>query len=131
MTWNLTMAFWATCKIGQPIQPIWQKIFALSWSALKKPLWQLNFSHLSAILSSSRREKCFQMLERLFVASHHSRNIPYLWTKIIQRYCQIKIGLFFENCVALENFTNSRNFIFWNISRGTLICLIWFINTNP
>ena len=28
--WVLTMAFWATCKIAQPIQPIWQHIFALS-----------------------------------------------------------------------------------------------------
>ena len=27
--WILTMAFWATCKIAQPIQPIWQLIFAL------------------------------------------------------------------------------------------------------
>ena len=30
------MAFWATGKIAQPIQPIWQHIFALPWSALKK-----------------------------------------------------------------------------------------------
>ena len=29
------MAFCATYKIAQPIQPIWQHIFALSWSALK------------------------------------------------------------------------------------------------
>ena len=27
--WILTMAFWATCKIAQPIQPIWEHIFAL------------------------------------------------------------------------------------------------------
>ena len=27
--WILTMAFWVTCKIAQPIQPIWQHIFAL------------------------------------------------------------------------------------------------------
>ena len=27
--WILTMAFRATCKIAQPIQPIWQHIFAL------------------------------------------------------------------------------------------------------
>ena len=31
------MAFWATYKIAQPIQPIWQHIFALPCSALKKP----------------------------------------------------------------------------------------------
>ena len=30
------MAFWATCKIAQPIQPIWQHIFAMPWSALKR-----------------------------------------------------------------------------------------------
>ena len=33
--WIVTMAFWAACKIAQPIQPIWQHIFALSWSAHK------------------------------------------------------------------------------------------------
>ena len=27
--WIITMAFWATCQIAQPIQPIWQHIFAL------------------------------------------------------------------------------------------------------
>ena len=27
--WILTMAFRATCKIAQPIQPIWQHIFAI------------------------------------------------------------------------------------------------------
>ena len=60
------MAFWATCKIAQPIQPIWQHIFALPWSALKKPLWEFNFFHIFGIPSSSRHEKCYQMLERLF-----------------------------------------------------------------
>ena len=25
-TWIITMAFWVTCKIAQPIQPIWQHI---------------------------------------------------------------------------------------------------------
>ena len=27
--WILMMAFWASCKIAQPIQPIWQHILAL------------------------------------------------------------------------------------------------------
>ena len=27
--WILTVAFWATCTIAEPIQPIWQHIFAL------------------------------------------------------------------------------------------------------
>ena len=75
--WVLTMAFWATCKIAQPIQPIWQHIFALPWSALKKPPWEFNFFHIFGIPSSSRHEKCCQMMERLFVLFHHSRNIPW------------------------------------------------------
>ena len=75
--WNLTVAFWATCKIGQPIQPIWQQFFALPWSALKKQSWELNFLHIFAVPLSSRHEKCCQILERLFVVFHHSRNI--LW----------------------------------------------------
>ena len=73
--WNVLEAFWATCKIGQPIQPIWQQFFALPWSALKKPSWELNFLHIFAVPLSSRHEKCCQILERLFVAYHHSRNI--------------------------------------------------------
>ena len=64
--WILTMAFWATCKIAQPIQPIWQHIFALPWSALKKPPWEFNFFHIFGIPSSSRHEKCCQMLQTLF-----------------------------------------------------------------
>ena len=75
--WILTMAFWATCKIAQPIQPIWQHIFALPWSALKKPPWEFNFFHIFGIPSSSRHEKYCQMLERLFVVFHHPRNIPW------------------------------------------------------
>ena len=55
--WILTMAFWATCKIAQPIQPIWQHIFALPWSAFKKPPWEFNFLHIFGIPSSSRHEK--------------------------------------------------------------------------
>ena len=72
------MAFWATCKIGQPIQPIWQKFFALPWSALKKPSWELKLLHIFAVPMSSRHEKCFQILKILFVVFHHSSNI--LWS---------------------------------------------------
>ena len=74
--WILTMAFWATCKIAQPNQPIWQHIFALPWSALKKPPWEFNFFHIFGIPLSSRHAKRCQMLERLFVLFHRSRNIP-------------------------------------------------------
>ena len=65
--WILTMAFWATCKIAQPIQPIWQHIFALPWSALKKPPWEFNSFHIFRIPSSSRHEKCCQILQTLFL----------------------------------------------------------------
>ena len=61
------VAFWDTCKIGQPIQPIWQQFFALPWSALKKPSWELNFLHIFAVLLTSRHEKCFQILKRLLL----------------------------------------------------------------
>ena len=68
------MAFWATCKIAQPIQPIWQHILALSWSALKKPPWEFNFFHIFGITSSSRHEKCCQILRTLFWVFQYSRN---------------------------------------------------------
>ena len=72
--WILTMAFWVTCKIAQPIQPIWQEIFALPWSALKKPPWEFNFFHIFGISSSSRYEKRCQMLETLFWLFQCSKN---------------------------------------------------------
>ena len=80
--WIFMMAFWVTCKIAQPIQPIWQHIFALPWSALKKPSWEFKFFHIFGISSSSRHEKCCQMLERLFVLFHHYRNISCIKTNI-------------------------------------------------
>ena len=60
--------------IGQPIQPIWQHIFALLWSALKKPPWEFNFVHIFGIPSSSRHEKCCQMLQTLFWLFQCSKN---------------------------------------------------------
>ena len=72
--WILTMAFWATCKIAQPIQPIWQHIFALPWSALKKPPWEFNFFHIFGISSSSRHEKRYQTLQTLFWLFQCSKN---------------------------------------------------------
>ena len=68
------MVFWVTCKIAQPIQPIWQHIFALPWSALKKPPWEFNFLHIFRIPSSSRHEKCCQLLQTLFWVFQYSRN---------------------------------------------------------
>ena len=39
---------------------------ALSWSALKKPSWKLNFLYDFAIPSSSKNEKSCQTLEIIF-----------------------------------------------------------------
>ena len=47
----------------QPIQPIWQHIFALPYSALKKLLWEFNFVHIFWISWSSRPKnvvKCWR-----------------------------------------------------------------------
>ena len=68
------MAFWATCKIAQPIQPIGQHIFALPLSALKKPPSEFNFFHIFGIPSSSRHEKRSQMLQGLFWLFQCSKN---------------------------------------------------------
>ena len=71
----LILAFWATCKIGQPIQAIRNQVFALWWSALEKPVWELNCLHIFEILSSNRNKKRWRMLEGLFMVFYHSRNI--------------------------------------------------------
>ena len=57
------------CPLARPIQPIWQQFFALPWFALKKPSWGI-----FAIPSSSRHEKCGQMLETLFWLFQCSKN---------------------------------------------------------
>ena len=68
------MTFWVTCKIAQPIQPNWQHIFVLPWSALKKPPWAFNFSHSFGIPSSRRHEKRCQILQILFWLFQCSKN---------------------------------------------------------
>ena len=88
--WILTMVFWVTCKIAQPIQPIWQQIFALPWSALKKPPWEFNFLHIFGISSSSRQEKCGQMLETLFWLFQCSKN-PWCLTSLTYQCTDGKI----------------------------------------
>lgn len=60
------MAFWATNQIVQPIQPMRQAFFALSWSLLEKPLYKLNYLDNFAITSSTWHEKCCQILEMMF-----------------------------------------------------------------
>ena len=72
--WNLTVAFWAACKIGQPFQPSGCN-FSFSWFTLKKPSWELNFLHIFAVPLSSRHEKCCQIFEILFAVFHHFWNI--------------------------------------------------------
>ena len=46
------------------IQPIYQHIFALPLSALKKPLWQLNFLQLPHQVNRHENQKWCEMLER-------------------------------------------------------------------
>ena len=70
----LTMAFWATWKIAQPLQPIWRLIFTLPYSALKKPSWGFNFFHTFGNPSSSTHEKCCQIFQTLFWVFQYSRN---------------------------------------------------------
>ena len=94
----------------QPIQPIWKQFFALCWSALKKPSWELNFLNIFAVPLSSMHEKCSQILERLFVVFPLPRNILCLrccWnfnnsTAVASRLFKIKtsshsVGLFNVN----------------------------------
>ena len=65
--WNFTMHFWATCKNFCTVL------------VLKKPSLELNFLYNSANSWWRRLEKCCQMLKRLFVVSHRSRNILLCW----------------------------------------------------
>ena len=96
------MAFWVICKIAQPIQPIWQHIFALPCSALKKPPWEFNFFHIFGIPSSSRHEKLCQMLQTLFWLFQCSRNpqctAMFIYRNKSNRFLIIKenIHIFFQ-----------------------------------
>ena len=73
-----TMAFWGQTKAGQKIAARLARLTVLSCRLIKKPPWDFNFLHIFLIPSSSRHEKHCQMVERLFVVFHHSRNIPWL-----------------------------------------------------
>ena len=100
--------------LNYAIQPIWQQFIALSWSALKKPSWDLNFLHIFAVPSSSRHEKCCQILERLFVVFHHSKNIPWF-----QQASSLQIGLLNDSVLELKGLChnmmqNSKNCPFCN-----------------
>ena len=53
----------------------------LSCRLLKKPPGNINVLHIFAISSSSRHEKRFQILYRLFVILLHIKNIPSCPTK--------------------------------------------------
>ena len=103
--WNRTKSIssiWKhfSCLLDQGISKIWKKLnshggflragqkYAARWAELavlfcgwlKKPSWEFKFLHIFGIPSSSRHEKCCQMLEILFVLFHHSRNIPCICT---------------------------------------------------
>ena len=75
--WKSQDGLLSKCKIGRPIQPIQQQMFALSCSARKKQSWELNSLHIFEIPSSTRLEKCFQMLQRHFAIFHQSRITDY------------------------------------------------------
>ena len=95
---------WATYKIAQPIQPIWQHIFALPWSALKKPLWEFNFFHIFGIPSSSRHEKHCQMLQTLFWLFQCSKNSRCYYCEIHKRIPlknQMKYIFFWKSCCVI------------------------------
>ena len=107
------MAFWATCKIGQPIQPIWWQSFALSWSALKKPSWGLNFLHIFEIPSSSRHEKRCQMLKRHFGVFEYSRKHLdwYQQFQILKDFLTVMnaIVVFIKTLTFLKNYYSCMN----------------------
>ena len=74
--WIFTMAFWATCKIAQPIQPIWQHILpclSLPQRATVRIQFLPYFWNFG-IPSSSRHEKRCQILQTLFQIFQYSRN---------------------------------------------------------
>jgi hypothetical protein len=105
--WILMMAFWATCKIAQPIYPIWQHIFAPPWSALKKPLWEFNFFHIFGIPSSSRYEKHSQMLQTLFWLFQCSKNSRWDDYKVYRKFTKYNLKRIFRiphKLIELEHF---------------------------
>ena len=102
--WNLRVAFWATCKKGQPIQPIWQQFLPCLGLPSKS---YLENSISSIFLESSRHEKCCQILQTLFWV------FQYLKTQSVKGYtktflCAVK--MWFEPFhISIWNSSNSTH----------------------
>ena len=75
------MAFWATCKIAQPIQPIWQHIFALPWSALKKPSISSIFLESPHQVDIKNVVKCYKHFFGYFNAlkTHGAKSMHFMY----------------------------------------------------
>ena len=65
------------CQMGWIGCPIFQ--------VSQKPSWEFSYFHISGIPSSSRHEKCCQILQKLFGVFQYSRNSQFLspqWAQI-------------------------------------------------
>ena len=77
-------------KTGQKIAVGWAGLAVLFFSYLKKPSWDFNFLPIFTISSSSKHEKRFQMLKRLFVVhfpsyeKHKKFMIKLFWSRMLQ-----------------------------------------------
>ena len=98
--WILTMPFWATREIAQPINPIWQHIFALPWSALKKPPCEFISFHIFGSphqVDMKNVDKCWKDFLCYFTALETYRGL-----QIMQKFCQFQLVLvlsaFDANC---------------------------------
>ena len=77
---HLTTFFISNCLLDERIAKICKKLNSHSGFLSKigrpiHPIWELNSSHIFAVPLSSKHDKYCQILERLFVVFHHSRNI--------------------------------------------------------
>ena len=73
--WNPTVVFWATCKIGQLIQPIWQHFFCPVLVCPQKV--SLEFIFLQSYRQVDQHEKLYQMFWNTFWGIQLlSRNVP-------------------------------------------------------
>ena len=118
------MAFQVTCKIAQPIQPIWQHIFALSASVLKKPPWEFNFFHIFGIPSSSRHEKCCQILQTLFWVFQYSRNSQCEAKRNAQPQKEVCLRRdLCRNCTRIYHMPVFETFLNCILFRENLLCI--------
>ena len=92
----------------------WAGLAELFWRYLKKPLWDFNFLHIFAIPLSSRPEKHWQMLERLFGGFRHSRKI-YIQHVPFTKYLTYKFVIWslsiFQNSIGKD--VCSEHSLYW------------------